>query len=113
MDPVGVFMTAASPGVTATFSPNRYYPSDEQYLAALAEAMREEYEAIHRAGFVLQVDCPDLAMIRPGFGSLDDFRTRMELQVEVLNHALATIPAEASRIHVCWGMRCRGPPTWS
>jgi 5-methyltetrahydropteroyltriglutamate--homocysteine methyltransferase len=58
----GVFMSAASPGVIAAFSPNLYYASREEYLGALAEAMKEEYEAIHRAGLVLQVDCPDLAM---------------------------------------------------
>ena len=65
--------------------------------------MREEYEAIHRAGLVLQLDCPDLAMTAPGAGSLENFRTQMELNVEALNHALANIPAEATRIHICWG----------
>jgi 5-methyltetrahydropteroyltriglutamate--homocysteine methyltransferase len=99
----GVFMSAASPGVIAVFSPNRYYASQEEYLGALAEAMREEYEAIHRAGLVLQLDCPDLAMIAPGAGSLENFRAQMELSVEALNHALANIPAEATRIHICWG----------
>jgi 5-methyltetrahydropteroyltriglutamate--homocysteine methyltransferase len=99
----GVFMSAASPGVIAVFSPNRYYASQEEYLGALAEAMREEYEAIHRAGLVLQLDCPDLAMTAPGAGSLENFRRQMELGVEALNHALANIPAEAMRIHVCWG----------
>ena len=97
------FMSAASPGVIAVFSPNRYYASQEEYLAALAEAMREEYEAIHRAGLVLQLDCPDLAMTAPGAGSLENFRAQMELSVKALNHALANIPAEAARIHVCWG----------
>ncbi len=99
----GVFMSAASPGVIAVFSPNRYYASQEDYLGALAEAMREEYEAIHRAGLVLQLDCPDLAMTAPGAGSLENFRAQMELSVEALNHALANIPAEAARIHICWG----------
>jgi 5-methyltetrahydropteroyltriglutamate--homocysteine methyltransferase len=99
----GVFMSAASPGVIAVFSPNRYYASQEDYLGALAEAMREEYEAIHQAGLVLQLDCPDLAMTAPGAGSLGNFRRQMELSVETLNHALANIPAEAMRIHVCWG----------
>jgi 5-methyltetrahydropteroyltriglutamate--homocysteine methyltransferase len=97
------FMSAASPGVIAVFSPNRYYPSQEDYLGALAEAMREEYEAIHRAGLVLQLDCPDLAMTAPGAGSLEDFRAQMELSVAALNHALADVPAEAARIHICWG----------
>lgn len=97
------FMSAASPGVIAVFSPNRYYASQEEYLGALAEAMREEYQAIHRAGLVLQLDCPDLAMTAPGAGSLENFRAQMELNVEALNHALAGIPAEAARIHICWG----------
>ena len=99
----GVFMSAASPGVIAVFSPNRYYDSQEEYLGTLAEAMRQEYEAIHRAGLVLQLDCPDLAMTAPGAGSLENFRAQMELNIEALNHALATIPAEAARIHICWG----------
>jgi 5-methyltetrahydropteroyltriglutamate--homocysteine methyltransferase len=99
----GVFMSAASPGVIAVFSPNRYYASQQEYLGALAEAMREEYEAIHRAGLVLQLDCPDLAMTAPGAGSLENFRRQMELNIEALNHALANIPAEAMRIHICWG----------
>ena len=99
----GVFMSAASPGVIAVFSPNRYYRSQEEYLGALAGAMREEYEAIHKAGLVLQLDCPDLAMTAPGAGSLENFRAQMELSVEALNHALANIPAEGMRIHVCWG----------
>jgi 5-methyltetrahydropteroyltriglutamate--homocysteine methyltransferase len=99
----GMFLSAASPGVIAVFSPNRYYASQEEYLGALAEAMREEYEAIHRAGLVLQLDCPDLAMTAPGAGSLENFRAQMELSVAALNHALANIPAEAARIHICWG----------
>ena len=96
-------MSSASPGVISVFSPNRYYPSEEEYLGALAEAMREEYEAIHQAGFVLQLDCPDLAMTAPRLDSLEDFRKQMELSVEAVNHAVADIPAEAMRIHVCWG----------
>jgi 5-methyltetrahydropteroyltriglutamate--homocysteine methyltransferase len=100
---VATFMSAASPGVISVFSPNRYYGSQEEYLTALAAAMREEYEAIHRAGFILQVDCPDLAMTAPGAGSLENFRRQMELNVEALNQALANVPAEASRIHICWG----------
>jgi len=99
----GVFMSAASPGVIAVFSPNRYYGSQEEYLGTLAEAMRQEYEAIHRAGLVLQLDCPDLAMTAPGAGSLENFRAQMEINIEALNHALANIPAEAARIHICWG----------
>jgi 5-methyltetrahydropteroyltriglutamate--homocysteine methyltransferase len=97
------FMSAASPGVIAHFSPNRYYRSHEEYLGVLAEAMREEYEAIHRAGLILQLDCPDLAMTALGAGSLENFRRQMELGVEAMNHALANVPAEGSRIHICWG----------
>jgi 5-methyltetrahydropteroyltriglutamate--homocysteine methyltransferase len=89
--------------VISLFAQNQYYASDEEYLAALAEAMREEYEAIYRAGYIVQLDCPDLTIIATQFGSLDEYRRRMELHIEVLNHALANVPAEASRIHVCWG----------
>jgi 5-methyltetrahydropteroyltriglutamate--homocysteine methyltransferase len=99
----GVFMSAASPGVIAVFSPNRYYATRAEYIGALAEAMRTEYEAIHQAGFVLQLDCPDLAMTAHGAGSLANFRKQMELSVEAINHAVANIPAEAARIHICWG----------
>ncbi len=112
--PAGTFMSSASPGVISVFSPNRYYSSEEEYLGALADAMRHEYEAIHNAGFVLQLDCPDLAMTAPGAESLQAFRKDMELHVEALNLAVANIPAEAMRIHVCWGnWRCRGPTTSS
>ncbi|HEY3727406.1 MAG TPA: cobalamin-independent methionine synthase II family protein [Solirubrobacteraceae bacterium] len=103
VDPADTFMSAASPGVIAVFSPNRYYPSEDEYLTAIAEAMREEYEAIHRAGFLLQLDCPDFAMTAPGAGSLENFRKQLELSVEALNQALVNVPAEASRIHICWG----------
>jgi 5-methyltetrahydropteroyltriglutamate--homocysteine methyltransferase len=101
--PNGTFMSAASPGVIAVFSPNRHYASQEEYLDAIANAMREEYEAIYEAGFVLQLDCPDFAMTAPGAGSVENFRRQLELGVEALNHALANIPAEAARIHICWG----------
>jgi 5-methyltetrahydropteroyltriglutamate--homocysteine methyltransferase len=101
--PEGVFMSAASPGVISVFSPNRYYPSEEEYLAAVADAMREEYEAIHRAGFVLQLDCPDFAMTAPGAGSLENFRKQLQRSVEALNQALVNIPPDAARIHICWG----------
>jgi 5-methyltetrahydropteroyltriglutamate--homocysteine methyltransferase len=99
----GTFMSAASPGVISTFSPNRYYGSEEEYLEVVANAMREEYEAIHEAGFLLQLDCPDFAMTAPGAGSLANFRVALERSVEALNHALENIPAEATRIHICWG----------
>lgn len=97
------FMSAASPGVISVFSPNRYYANEEEYLEAVANAMREEYEAIHRAGFLLQLDCPDFAMTAPGAGSLENFRKQMERSLEALNHAVADIPSDAMRIHICWG----------
>jgi 5-methyltetrahydropteroyltriglutamate--homocysteine methyltransferase len=100
------FMNAASPGVVSAFQPNKYYPTHEAYVEALGEAMREEYEAIVAAGFVLQVDCPDLAMARhTGFQDLTEkeFLKRAEHQVEVLNHALRNVPASSIRMHICWG----------
>jgi len=100
------FLSAASPGVISIFLPNDYYKTHDAYLAALAEAMKPEYEAIHRAGFILQVDCPDLAMGRhiqfPDL-SVAEFRQKIELHVEMLNGALSNIPAERVRIHLCWG----------
>jgi 5-methyltetrahydropteroyltriglutamate--homocysteine methyltransferase len=103
VDTAGTFMSAASPGVIAVFSPNRYYGSQEEYLGAVAEAMRDEYEAIHDAGFVLQLDCPDFAMTAPGAGSVENFRRQLAMSVDALNQALVNIPAEATRIHICWG----------
>jgi 5-methyltetrahydropteroyltriglutamate--homocysteine methyltransferase len=100
------FMTAASPGTIAVFQPNEYYPSHEAYLEALAEAMREEYETIVKAGLILQIDCPDLAMGRHiRFRGVDDaeFVRNAELQVAAMNHALANVPADRVRFHVCWG----------
>jgi 5-methyltetrahydropteroyltriglutamate--homocysteine methyltransferase len=102
----GGFMSAASPGVIGLFFRNEHYPSQEAYLAAIAEAMRHEYETIARAGLVLQIDCPDLAMgrhIQYADLSLAEFRKRARLHVEALNHALRNIPAEQLRMHVCWG----------
>jgi len=100
------FMNAASPGVVAVFQPNRHYPGHAAYLEALAEAMRHEYQAIVDAGFVLQIDCPDLAMGRHiAFKDLDDdaFLVRVHEQVEALNHALRGLPPERIRMHLCWG----------
>lgn len=100
------FMSAASPGVISLFLKNDYYPNHEAYLAALADAMRTEYEMIHQAGFLLQVDCPDLAMgrhIQFADASLAEFRKKAELHVEALNHAVAGIPPERMRLHLCWG----------
>jgi 5-methyltetrahydropteroyltriglutamate--homocysteine methyltransferase len=100
------FMSAASPGVISIFLANHYYRTHEDYLAALAEAMRPEYQAITDAGFILQIDCPDLAMgrhIQFSDASLGEFRKNITMHVEALNHALAGIPAERTRIHLCWG----------
>jgi 5-methyltetrahydropteroyltriglutamate--homocysteine methyltransferase len=100
------FMTAASPGVIAHFLRNDYYPSREAYLARLVDVMKEEYDAIHRAGLVLQVDCPDLAMSRHlAFHELSEaaFLKIAEGNVEALNHALRDIPPDRMRLHLCWG----------
>jgi 5-methyltetrahydropteroyltriglutamate--homocysteine methyltransferase len=99
------FMSAASPGVIAVFLANRHYATDEDYLFALADAMKEEYDAIHRAGIVLQIDCPDLAMARHMLGdeTLEDFRSRIERHVEAINRATRDIPPEEMRLHLCWG----------
>jgi 5-methyltetrahydropteroyltriglutamate--homocysteine methyltransferase len=100
------FMTAAWPGVITSFQLNQYYPSHEAYLEAIAEAMRFEYEAIVGAGFILQLDCPDLAMSRhTTFQDQSDaaFLAQAERHVEAINHALSSVPAEAVRMHICWG----------
>jgi 5-methyltetrahydropteroyltriglutamate--homocysteine methyltransferase len=104
--PVEAFMTAASPGVITFFLTNKFYPTHDAYLRALAEAMRTEYEAIFAAGFILQVDCPDLAMSRHvQFKDLDlaGFRKTIEMHIDVLNHALVNIPPDRTRLHLCWG----------
>jgi 5-methyltetrahydropteroyltriglutamate--homocysteine methyltransferase len=104
--PTEAFMTAASPGVIAHFLPNQHYPTREAYLARLVDVMKEEYDAIHRAGFVLQVDCPDLAMGRHlAFPQLSntEFVKIAEANVEALNHALRDIPPDRMRLHLCWG----------
>ena len=106
VDITDVFMTAASPGLVPVFQTNAYYPSHEAYVEAIAAAMQEEYEAIVDAGFVLQLDCPDLAMAHhTSFQDLSEaeFLKRAGFHVEVLNHALRNVPAEMSRIHICWG----------
>jgi 5-methyltetrahydropteroyltriglutamate--homocysteine methyltransferase len=100
------FMTAASPGLVPVFQNNTYYPTHDAYVEAVAAAMREEYEAIVKAGFVLQLDCPDLAMARhTSFQELSeaDFLKRAAFHVEVLNDALSNVPADRARIHICWG----------
>jgi 5-methyltetrahydropteroyltriglutamate--homocysteine methyltransferase len=100
------FMSAASPGVISLFFRNDHYPSHEAYLFAIADAMRDEYETVAAAGFVLQIDCPDLAMgrhIQYADLSLKEFRKRAEMHVAALNHALANIAPERIRMHLCWG----------
>jgi 5-methyltetrahydropteroyltriglutamate--homocysteine methyltransferase len=100
------FITAASPGVIAQFMSNRYYPTHEEYINVLAEAMREEYEAIAAAGLVLQLDCPDLASwpVYEAKGmSKAEFLAMVSQHVEAINTATASIPAESMRLHVCWG----------
>ncbi len=100
------FLNAASPGVIALFQPNDYYPSQDAYLEALAEALRSEYEAIVRSGIILQIDAPDLAMGRHTMyreRTLEEFDVLAARHVEVLNHALRNVPAERVRMHVCWG----------
>jgi len=100
------FMNAASPGLITAFQVNKHYPSHEAYLADLADAMREEYETIVREGFLLQLDCPDLAMSRhTGYQDLSEteFLKVAAANVEALNAATANIPPERMRMHVCWG----------
>ena len=100
------FLTAASPGVVSLFFRNEHYSSEEAYLAAIAEAMRDEYETITRAGCVLQIDCPDLGMgrhIQYASLSLPEFRRKAEVHVEALNHALRNIAPDRLRMHLCWG----------
>ncbi len=101
-----VFMTAASPGVIANFLPDEYYRTEEAYLYALADVMKDEYNAIANSGLLLQLDCPDLAMTRVSqysHLSVEEFKKIVELHVEVINYALADIDPERMRLHVCWG----------
>ncbi|HXY99309.1 MAG TPA: cobalamin-independent methionine synthase II family protein [Stellaceae bacterium] len=100
------FLSAASPGLISLFFHNGYYPSHEAYLFAIAEAMRAEYETAVKSGFILQLDCPDLAMGRHiQYADLDiaDFRRHARVHVEALNHAVTGIPPERMRMHLCWG----------
>lgn len=100
------FMTSPSPGQISRYLRNLHYPSEEEYIFALADVMRREYEAIADAGLLLQLDCPDLALSRHTVFrdlSLADFRREIEMHVEALNHAVRNIPPERMRMHVCWG----------
>ena len=101
-----MFMSAASPGVIGLFFRNEHYPSQEAYLYAIADAMRLEYETVAKSGVILQIDCPDLGMgrhIQYADLSLQEFRKKARLHIEVLNHALSNIPPEQLRMHLCWG----------
>lgn len=107
------FMNAASPGVIALFQPNDFYPDDDAYLEAIAEAMRPEYEAVVNAGLILQLDSPDLGLGRHMMykdRSDTEYIRRIERHVEVLNHALRNLPSDRLRMHVCWG-NYEGPHT--
>jgi 5-methyltetrahydropteroyltriglutamate--homocysteine methyltransferase len=101
-----IFTSAASPGVVSLFFGNEYYATREEYVFAIAEAMRFEYETIAEAGAVVQVDCPDLAMGRhSAYATMDreEFRATIRTNIEALNHAVRNIPAEQLRMHLCWG----------
>lgn len=102
---VDVFLTAVSPGTLANFFPNHFYATREAYLEALAAVMRREYQAIVQAGFVLQLDCPDLALHDIWFPDLSEaeFRTIVAQNVAALNQAIEGLPIERVRMHVCWG----------
>jgi 5-methyltetrahydropteroyltriglutamate--homocysteine methyltransferase len=116
MAAVGVsegFLNSVSPGTVAVFQPNEYYPNHEAYMHAVADGMRAEYEEIVKSGLLLQLDCPDLAMGRHSrFKDLDEaaFLKNVEIQVAAINHALANVPADRVRMHVCWG-NYEGPHT--
>jgi 5-methyltetrahydropteroyltriglutamate--homocysteine methyltransferase len=100
------FVPAASPGVIAMFLENQHYKTHQEYVMALATAMKTEYDAIHKAGYILQLDCPDLAVGRHvQFSKLSEkeWRTTIEASVHALNMATADIPPEAMRMHICWG----------
>jgi 5-methyltetrahydropteroyltriglutamate--homocysteine methyltransferase len=111
--PAEAFMTAASPGVLTKFVPDRYYRDEDAYVEALANALKEEYEAIVKAGFILQIDAPDLGSARHNqYQHLSDdaFLRIAERNIAALNHATAGIPPEAMRMHLCWG-NYEGPHT--
>jgi 5-methyltetrahydropteroyltriglutamate--homocysteine methyltransferase len=104
--PTEAFLNAASPGVIALFQPNEFYASQDEYLEAVAEAMRAEYELIVGSGLLVQIDAPDLAMGRHTMyrdRSVEEFLNRAAKHIEVLNHALRNVPADRVRMHVCWG----------
>ena len=112
-----IFMTSPSPGQIARYLKNNFYKTDEEYIYALADVMRKEYQAIVEAGFVLQLDCPDLAMLRHMVYldlPLAEYRKIISVNVAALNHAVRDLPPERMRMHVCWGSTVAPhPPTSS
>ena len=111
--PMAAFMNAASPGVLTKFVPDTYYKNEDAYVEALAEALKQEYEAIANAGFVLQIDAPDLGSARHNqyqHLSDDEFLRIADRNIAALNHATANIPPDRMRIHICWG-NYEGPHT--
>ncbi|MCK9914481.1 cobalamin-independent methionine synthase II family protein [Microbacteriaceae bacterium K1510] len=101
-----IFMTSPSPGQIARYLKNKFYKNDEDYIFALADVMRQEYKAIVEAGFILQLDCPDLAMLRHMVYldlPLAEYRKIITTNVAALNHAVRDLPPERMRMHVCWG----------
>ena len=107
------FMTAAAPGIIATAMGNAYYDSHERYVFAVAKQMQKEYELIHAKSFILQLDCPDLAMERAMLfqdAPLQRFQEVVEIHIAALNAAIVNIPADRVRLHVCWG-NSEGPHT--
>jgi 5-methyltetrahydropteroyltriglutamate--homocysteine methyltransferase len=112
--PAEGFINTASPGTIALFQPNEFYKSQDAYLEAVAEGMRAEYEGLTKAGLLIQIDAPDMAMGRHTMyrnRSEDDFVGLAARHVEVLNHALRNVPADRVRMHVCWG-NYEGPHTY-
>ena len=115
-DPEDAFLNAASPGVITYFIRDSHYGDEDEYVWALAEALKTEYEAVHAAGFLLQIDAPDLAMVRHGvYRDLSDaeFVKIAERNIDAINHATANIPPEAMRLHVCWATTPGPTPTTS
>jgi 5-methyltetrahydropteroyltriglutamate--homocysteine methyltransferase len=111
--PTEVFMTAPSPGILTRFIINLHYPNEDAYVDALAEVMTIEYQAIVRAGFLLQIDCPDLGSCRNNqYRDLTDeqFRKIAERNIAALNSATEGLPADRMRLHICWG-NYEGPHT--
>ncbi|MBV8575185.1 MAG: epoxyalkane--coenzyme M transferase, partial [Acetobacteraceae bacterium] len=112
-EPAETFMTAPSPGILTRFVINLYYPDEAAYVEALADVMRSEYEAIVAAGFLLQIDAPDLGSARNNqYRHLtdDEFRKIAQRNIEALNAATANIPEDRMRLHICWG-NYEGPHT--